>query len=73
MWFEDNRKYDERAAREICYRCPVNVECLDWALDNEEYGMWGGVAARDRARMRRNAKRPLKQTVVLPIWEICGR
>ena len=29
-------------AREICGRCPVRAACLAYAIENEEYGVWGG-------------------------------
>ena len=33
----------------ICRRCPVVVECLADALDNEiEFGVWGGMTERQR-------------------------
>lgn len=38
---------DIRAAREVCSRCPVRVECAQSALDNNEvHGVFAGVAAR---------------------------
>lgn len=39
-------------AKRICRRCPVAADCLDYALaGREEYGIWGGVAMRERRRM----------------------
>lgn len=39
--------------RSICRKCPIRVECLDWALANgEKYGMWGGHTTAERRRMR---------------------
>jgi WhiB family redox-sensing transcriptional regulator len=47
-----------REAKQICAGCPVQVECLDYALANEErFGIWGGVSERDR---RRIGGRPLR-------------
>lgn len=41
-------------AKRICARCPVESECLDWALSNDEYmGVWGGMSERERARLKR--------------------
>lgn len=40
-------------AKQICDACPVKAECLEWALTNrEEYGIWGGLSAKERARLR---------------------
>jgi WhiB family redox-sensing transcriptional regulator len=42
------------SARGVCRRCPVQPECLEWALDsNQQYGVWGGTTAKQRQRMRR--------------------
>ncbi len=45
----------QRAAREVCLRCPVRFECLVDALDNRvAFGVWGGMTERERrALMRR--------------------
>lgn len=41
-----------REAIAVCASCPVQVECLDDALaNNERYGIWGGVAERTRRRL----------------------
>jgi WhiB family redox-sensing transcriptional regulator len=38
----------------ICARCPVQGECLDYALDHDErFGVWGGVTPGERRRLRR--------------------
>jgi WhiB family redox-sensing transcriptional regulator len=47
-----------REAKDVCTRCPVQVECLDYALKNEErFGIWGGVSERDRRRIHRATRR----------------
>lgn len=43
-------------ARSVCARCPVSEECLAFALaTNEREGIWGGLTARERAQIRREA------------------
>ena len=45
-----------RPAKSICRRCPVIAECLAFALaTNEREGIWGGLSARERAELRRDA------------------
>jgi hypothetical protein len=45
-------KYEEAAP--ICASCSVQLECLDWALDHEYHGYWGGTSERQRVRIRRD-------------------
>jgi WhiB family redox-sensing transcriptional regulator len=39
--------------KETCAVCPVRQKCLEWAVTREEFGVWGGTTARERAAMRR--------------------
>ncbi len=39
----------QREAAKVCNGCPVRLECLADALDNEtEFGVWGGLTERQR-------------------------
>ena len=50
---EDGGKAQARKAKAICAACPVRIECLDYALRHgEHWGVWGGVAERDRRQPR---------------------
>lgn len=41
--FFANRAEDRQPARELCKSCPVRLQCLSAALENEErWGVWGG-------------------------------
>ena len=41
-----------RMIQEICCACPVQVECLRFALDNDEqHGYWGGFSPKERFKM----------------------
>lgn len=47
-----------RRAIEICRRCPVRVECLEWSLDTcQDAGVWGGFGEEDRRQVRRARRR----------------
>lgn len=51
---ERGENADNAEAKRICRSCPVQVECLDYALENREiYGIWGGTSERERRRIRR--------------------
>ncbi len=40
-------------ARELCRGCTVRLDCLDFALaDEDSVGMWGGTTAPERKQMR---------------------
>ena len=41
-----------RAAMAVCARCTVRPQCLQYALDNDEVGIWGGKTYEARRRMR---------------------
>lgn len=42
------------AAKAVCSSCPVNFECLTYAVDtNQPDGIWGGMTLRERRRLRR--------------------
>jgi WhiB family transcriptional regulator, redox-sensing transcriptional regulator len=41
-----------REAKRVCNRCPVTVECLDWALERKEpTGIYGGTTAGERVKL----------------------
>ena len=44
--------YTAQVAKKICRQCPHLQECLEWALVNERFGVWGGTNAKDRQRIR---------------------
>lgn len=44
-------------AKRICKGCPVRLDCLTYAMDNnEQHGLWGGLTTNQRRRLaKRNA------------------
>ncbi|SDQ09463.1 WhiB family transcriptional regulator [Quadrisphaera sp. DSM 44207] len=45
-----------REAKRVCLSCEVRVECLEFALENDErFGIWGGLSERERRRVKRRA------------------
>lgn len=39
-------------SRLICVTCPVRIDCLKFALENnEKHGIWGGIVPRDRRKL----------------------
>jgi WhiB family redox-sensing transcriptional regulator len=45
-------------AKKVCIGCPYIEECLAWALDNNEYGVWGGTTKNERRRLKRAIRVP---------------
>ena len=43
----------EAEAKTVCRRCPVVLPCLEWAMDHENHGVWGGTTQDERRRLRR--------------------
>ena len=51
--FYPERGESTREAKAVCAQCPVVEPCLDYALRTREvFGIWGGVAERERRTMR---------------------
>lgn len=47
-----DREFREQLAKSICRNCSLIRECLDWALANREYGVWGLTNEDDRKAIR---------------------
>jgi WhiB family redox-sensing transcriptional regulator len=55
LWYPDKGESNQ-AAKRICGRCPVQPQCLGYALANHEwYGVWGGLSYQERLRLTRQA------------------
>jgi WhiB family transcriptional regulator, redox-sensing transcriptional regulator len=49
-----------REAKRVCVGCAVRIECLEFALANDErFGIWGGLSERERRRVRLQRQAPL--------------
>ena len=54
------REMREAKATAVCTRCPVCVQCLDYALRNSiKHGIWGGLNKEERSQERRRRARRL--------------
>lgn len=44
-------------AKQVCGECPVQDDCLQYALDtNQDAGIWGGTSEDERRSMRRTIR-----------------
>lgn len=62
FFFEDTSP--NHNARRLCITCPVRIDCLEYATENEkDWGVWAGVTARVRLTLRRLMLRTKSKTV----------
>jgi WhiB family redox-sensing transcriptional regulator len=46
------------AAKSVCHRCDVRMQCLEWALaTGQDSGVWGGLSEEERRALRRARRR----------------
>ncbi|MDL5199417.1 WhiB family transcriptional regulator [Streptomyces sp. ALI-76-A] len=46
----------QEQAKSVCRRCPVQGQCLEWALDTgQTIGVWGGTSEDERRALKRRA------------------
>lgn len=56
----------EQLAKKVCSSCPVQVECLEYALVyGEDYGIWGGTSEKDRRKLLKAVRKETAR--VLPV------
>ena len=45
-----------REAKRVCQSCDVRMDCLEYALANDErFGIWGGMSERERRRLKKES------------------
>lgn len=44
------------APKSVCRNCPEQITCLEYALDHEVMGIWGGTSNAERRKLRRLRK-----------------
>jgi WhiB family redox-sensing transcriptional regulator len=50
------------SAKAVCGRCKVRADCLSYALETMQQGIWGGTTGDERAAMRAISRRALRPT-----------
>lgn len=56
---ESFESYKALEAKKICYKCPIILECFDYAVEIPDlYGVWGGSSYRERVLMRNYGIKP---------------
>lgn len=53
--YGDNKMEANIIKKVSCNHCSFINECLEWAIHNEEYGIWGGTTEMERRTLRRQS------------------
>lgn len=56
---------DVERAKAVCSACPISSQCLEYAIENHEQGVWGGTTERERLRIRRDRRNHRRQAVAV--------
>jgi len=64
LFFSEDFK-DIRQAKAVCNGCPLISQCKDWAMSHENYGVWGGMSAKERFLARGGVEALETQEIVL--------
>ena len=49
--FFSKYKKEQQLAKSICQSCPVKLECLEFAIENEcTFGIYGGLTSQEREK-----------------------
>lgn len=57
LFFADHVRSTVKKAKQLCASCAVQQECLEYALRNNDDGVWGGMTANERRKAKRIAKK----------------
>ena len=58
--------------RSICASCPIWKDCLSYAMDYEDYGLWGGMTSQERISMREPDKYPNQRSRAILAFNFYG-
>ena len=53
VFYPEGQGENSREAKQICSMCEVRTPCLEYALEHEVYGIWGGASPNQRKLLRR--------------------
>lgn len=62
--FHPERGEPTKAVKALCMTCPVQDDCLRYAIENDErVGIWGGKSERERRAIRRRQRTAARANV----------
>jgi WhiB family redox-sensing transcriptional regulator len=58
LFFPEQHEGNTRTyeAKSVCANCIHKAECLEWALVNEGFGIWGGTTEMQRRQIRKRMR-----------------
>lgn len=66
IFFPDNDESNGlyNMAKQMCFQCPVQEQCLDYAMKTyQPFGVWGGLTYRERYRLRGGERLVVRKAV----------
>lgn len=58
-WFPEKGS-PSQFVKDMCRRCELEGDCLEWALTHDEEGVWGGTTENERRNIKRG-RPPVRQ------------
>lgn len=55
MFFSKDEQV-QKIAKQICETCDVKAECLDFAIKQNQSGVWGGTSDKERRQFKYNQR-----------------
>lgn len=53
----------------LCSRCPVRQQCLEWAVQDDAHGFWGGTSRRQRKEWEEKGQKKPSATETTTLHE----
>jgi WhiB family redox-sensing transcriptional regulator len=57
LFFEEKSKNLVTKAKMVCASCVVRAACLEYAMENRDYGVWGGLTSNERRKIARLSRK----------------
>jgi hypothetical protein len=71
LYIEDSYGRLPKPVKALCNGCPFLDPCLEWGVQHERFGLWGGTDDRDRESIR--SLRGISATVPMMRFMPAGR
>lgn len=72
----EERKQAQRDASKavsICNQCSIRLTCLDYSLEWEPFGIWGGIPEIEREKLRKSLNIKMKRPTIQDVLGVGNR